>query len=199
MATADCSLRRKSRSPLEPHASWLLELIAQEPDLTLAEIEQRLLANRGVRSTDSSIDRFFKRHKVSFRKKSAAEQDRPDVAAARRNWKAGQPCLDPRWLVFVDETGTSIKIVRTGGRCVRSRRVVVLDRSGSTATTVFSWRTRDRNRISSSTRTYRPFAHRKTRHRSPSSRERMRQIIDVARPSSPPPPRLRRASCFANS
>lgn len=69
---------RKPRSPLEPHASWLLELIAGEPDLTLAEIEQRLWADRGVRTTDSSIDRFFKRHKVSFKKKeSARSRTRP--------------------------------------------------------------------------------------------------------------------------
>jgi transposase len=64
--------KRKPRSPLEEHASWLLELIAQEQDLTLAEIVQRLLAHRDVRSTDSSIDRFFKRHKVSFKKKESA-------------------------------------------------------------------------------------------------------------------------------
>lgn len=63
---------RKPRSPLEAHASWLLDLIAREPDLTLAEIERRLLAERGVRSTDSSIDRFFKRHKLSFKKKEPA-------------------------------------------------------------------------------------------------------------------------------
>jgi transposase len=64
--------KRKPRSPLEEHASWLLELIVQEPDLTLAEIVQRLLAHRGVRTTDSSIDRFFKRHKMSFKKKESA-------------------------------------------------------------------------------------------------------------------------------
>jgi transposase len=63
---------RKPRSPLEPHASWLLDLIAQEPDLTLAEIERRLLARHGVRSSDSAIDRFFKRHKISFKKKESA-------------------------------------------------------------------------------------------------------------------------------
>jgi transposase len=62
---------RKSRSPLEAHAAWLFDLIAQEPDLTLAEIERRLLAARGVRTTDSSIDRFFKRHAISFKKKDA--------------------------------------------------------------------------------------------------------------------------------
>jgi transposase len=63
---------RKPRSPLAPHASWLLDLVATEPDLTLAEIAQRLLAERGVRTTDSSVDRFFKRHKVSYKKKESA-------------------------------------------------------------------------------------------------------------------------------
>ena len=70
----------KSRSPLEPHASWLLELVAKEPDLTLAEIVERLLQDRGVRSTDSSVDRFFKRHNVSYKKNSARRR----AGAARR-------------------------------------------------------------------------------------------------------------------
>src|SRR5258708_31169454 len=74
----------KSRSPLEPHASWLLELIAKQADLTLAEIVQRLLQDRGVHTTDSSLDRFFKRHKVSFKKNSA----RGRAGAARRGRSA---------------------------------------------------------------------------------------------------------------
>lgn len=72
--TGSISPRRgsgKSRSPLEAHASWLLELIGKEADLTLAEIVQRLWQDRGVRTTDSSIDRFFKRHGVTFKKNSA--------------------------------------------------------------------------------------------------------------------------------
>ncbi len=35
----------------------------------------------------------------------ASEQDRPDVAAARAQWKAEQPGLDATHLVFIDETG----------------------------------------------------------------------------------------------
>jgi transposase len=62
---------RKSRSPLEPHAAWLADLVGKESDLTLAEIERRLLTDLGVRTTDSSIDRFFKRHKISFKKRMA--------------------------------------------------------------------------------------------------------------------------------
>lgn len=65
--SVSCEPRRaRSRSPLEPHTAWLLELVGREPDLTLAEIEERLLKDRGVRTTDSSIDRFFRRHKISF-------------------------------------------------------------------------------------------------------------------------------------
>ena len=67
----------KSRSPLEPHAAWLLELVGKEPDLTLAEIETRLLLELKVSTTDSSIDRFFKRHKISFKKNAARRRTRP--------------------------------------------------------------------------------------------------------------------------
>jgi len=35
----------KSRSPLEPHACWLLELVDREPDLTLAEIVCEIASN----------------------------------------------------------------------------------------------------------------------------------------------------------
>jgi len=80
--TGSVSPRRrggKSRSPLEAHASWLLELVAKEADLTLAEIVQRL-QDRGVRTTDSSVDRFLKRHGLSFKKNSARRRAR----AARR-------------------------------------------------------------------------------------------------------------------
>lgn len=72
--------KRTSRSPLEPHALWLLDLIDKEPDLTLAEIVQRLLQDRGVSTTDSSVDRFVQRHGLSFKKNSA----RSRTGAARR-------------------------------------------------------------------------------------------------------------------
>ena len=62
---------RKHRSPLEAHATWLLELVDKEPDLTLAEIVERLLQDHSMRTTDSSVDRFFKRHGVTFKKNSA--------------------------------------------------------------------------------------------------------------------------------
>jgi transposase len=81
--TGSVSPRRcagKSRSPLEPHAAWLLDLVDKEPDLTLAEIVERLLQDRGLCTSDSSVDRFFKRRGLSFKKNSARRR----AGAARR-------------------------------------------------------------------------------------------------------------------
>ena len=54
----------------------------------------------------------------------AAEQDRPDVAAARAKLKAEQPSLDAPRLVFIDETAVTTKMVRHYGRCRRGERLV---------------------------------------------------------------------------
>lgn len=63
--------KRASRSPLEAHAEWLLTLIRAEPDLTLAELAQRIEAERGMKTSSSSVDRFVHRHAFSFKKNSA--------------------------------------------------------------------------------------------------------------------------------
>ena len=68
----------------------------------------------------------------------AAEQERPDVAEARERWKAVQPSLDVRRLVFVDETGTSTKMVRTHGRCRRGQRLIGKAPWGHWKTTTFT-------------------------------------------------------------
>jgi transposase len=54
----------------------------------------------------------------------ASEQERPDVAAARAAWQAGQPAFDPARLVFIDETETSTNMARLRGRARRGRRVI---------------------------------------------------------------------------
>jgi transposase len=54
----------------------------------------------------------------------AAEQDRPDVAAARAALKAEQPCLDAPRLVFLDETAVTTKMVRRYGRAPLGERLI---------------------------------------------------------------------------
>ena len=70
--------------------SWLFELIAKEPDPTLAEIVQRVLQVLGVRTTDSSIDRFFKRHGVSFKKRLCTQPSKSGPTWPKRG-NAGRP------------------------------------------------------------------------------------------------------------
>ena len=85
---------RKRRSPLEPHAAWLLELVTAEADLTLAEIVERLERERGVRTSDSSVDRFFARHNVTFKKNTARRRARTDGrgrSPATLEGRTGQP------------------------------------------------------------------------------------------------------------
>src|ERR1035441_2471953 len=54
----------------------------------------------------------------------AAEQERPDVARARRRWMREQGRFDPARLVFIDETSTSTNMVRLRGRCRRGERLI---------------------------------------------------------------------------
>jgi transposase len=69
--------------------------------------------------------RGFSSDTTSPLKKSlrAAEQQRADVARARRRWIREQGMLDPARLVFIDETAVTTKMVRLNGR---SRRGVEL-------------------------------------------------------------------------
>src|SRR6202158_5996247 len=54
----------------------------------------------------------------------AAEQDRPDVARRRRQWKKYQGRLDPARLVFIDETWAKTNMTRIHGRSARGTRLV---------------------------------------------------------------------------
>ena len=96
-----------SLSPLEAHADFLLALIADHPDLTLDEIVAAMRKRR-IPGSRSAVWRFFERHNISFKKSlRAAEQERADVARARRRWLREQGMFDPARLVFIDETSTN--------------------------------------------------------------------------------------------
>ena len=60
-----------SRSPLEKHRQWLLNLVAAEPDLTLEEIRARLRAEKRQKAGIGSLWRFYDRHDITFKKNSA--------------------------------------------------------------------------------------------------------------------------------
>lgn len=62
---------------LDGDQDWLFALIDTEPDLTLAEIQQRLHTDRQTTSSINSLWRFFVRHKVVFKKNRAGRRTEP--------------------------------------------------------------------------------------------------------------------------
>ena len=84
-----------------------------------------VLRKQGIRSSRTSVWRFFKRHNITFKKTlHAAERQRADVARARRRWMRAQGMFDPAHLVFLDETAANTKMMRVGGRCLRGERLI---------------------------------------------------------------------------
>jgi transposase len=56
--------------PLEAHADFVLALVARQSDLTLDEIVAAMRKRR-IAGSRSAVWRFFQRHKISVKKKSA--------------------------------------------------------------------------------------------------------------------------------
>lgn len=86
--------------------------IARRPEVALEELAEKLLEEKELKASVSSIWRKLQslglRHKKNgFR---AAEQDRPDVAERRERWKLEQADWDVSRLVFIDETGLNTKM-----------------------------------------------------------------------------------------
>lgn len=79
-----------NRSPLEAHTAWLLALVAKEPGLTLEQTERRLLDQLGVKTTERSIRRFYKRHKITFKKNAARGRAGPAGRGRRPRAVEGQ-------------------------------------------------------------------------------------------------------------
>jgi transposase len=66
--------RRSGR--IEAQSGFLLSAIEETPDITLAELRERLIAERGETFAISTIHQFFRRHGVSYKK-------RPRMPASR--------------------------------------------------------------------------------------------------------------------
>ena len=128
--------RRSGR--IEAHKDTVLSALEATPDLTIEESRQTL-ANKGLIVGYATIRRFFARHAITRKKKTAhaSEQDRPDVLKRREDWSEDQLDLDPERLVFIDETWASTNMARRYGRCQRGERLRVGVPHGHRKTTTF--------------------------------------------------------------
>ena len=63
-----------SRSKLDAHEAFILGLIEAAPDITLAEIGERLATERGVQAVPSTVWLFLDRRGITFKKRRRTHQ-----------------------------------------------------------------------------------------------------------------------------
>ncbi|WP_244395889.1 IS630 family transposase [Beijerinckia indica] len=115
------------RGKLEPYKSFLIELVTQDPDITLFELRDALAHAEGVQVHYSAISRALKRLGFTYKKALVAdEQRRTDIVEARADWtERRQPFMQqrPERLVFIDETCVKTNLTRIRGRARRGQRL----------------------------------------------------------------------------
>lgn len=100
----------------------LRRLVVEHPDATLAELRRSL----GLTGSIMIVWRALKKLGITRKKKTehAAEQDRPDVQERRDSFRREIEPIEPKRLVFVDETGVTTAMTPSYGRAPRGERVV---------------------------------------------------------------------------
>ncbi|WOE74294.1 IS630 family transposase [Alterisphingorhabdus coralli] len=122
---------------LEPHRSFIIERLQAQPDLTLYQLTAEL-SERGIVTSPASVWRMVRSAGLSFKKSLfAIEQLRPKVARRRAQWKKYQGRLDPKRLVFIDETWTKTNMTPLRGWAPRGSKLIPRAPFGSWRTLTF--------------------------------------------------------------
>ena len=91
--SAEAKPRGGSISPLEVHATVILEVVRAQPDAAFVELLV-VLKKRGIRTSRSALWRFFGRHGITFKKNGSARM----WYAPAANGFASKACLiQPGW------------------------------------------------------------------------------------------------------
>jgi transposase len=122
---------------LASSGEWIVARLTAKPDLTLRALLAELRA-RGAKVSAFAVWSIVADADLSFKKSlRASEQDRPDVARRRRQWQQHQNKVDPKRLVFIDETWMKTNMTRTHGRCPRGQRLIAKVSHGHWKTLTF--------------------------------------------------------------
>jgi transposase len=116
----------------------ILGRIAQQPDLPLRALLAEL-RDCGIKGSYFALWNIVDRAGLSYKKKSlhASEQDRPKVARRRLQWQQRQHAVDPKRLVFINETWAKTNMTPTHGRCPVGQRLVAKVPHGHRKTLTF--------------------------------------------------------------
>jgi len=115
------------------------EQVQAHPDATIEELRAWLRETHRVSASTTLMWETLADLKLTLKKKTlhAAEQNRPDVAKARTEWREIQPALNPGKLIFIDETSTKINMIRRYGRSKRGTRLIDTSPHGHWKTSTF--------------------------------------------------------------
>lgn len=100
----------------------LFALDREQPDATLEQLRQR----GGFRCSLKTLWKALQQKGLTRKKKSlhADERDRPDVQKKRRSFRRKVKRIEPKRLVFVDETGVTTAMTPAYARAPRGQRAV---------------------------------------------------------------------------
>jgi transposase len=100
----------------------LAALVREQPDATLKQLKQRGGFPCSLKTLWYALDRLG----LTRKKKSlhADQRDRPDVQTKRRKFRREVRTIEPKKLVFVDETGVTTAMTPTYARAPRGERVL---------------------------------------------------------------------------
>jgi transposase len=99
----------------------LRTLVEETPDATLETLRQRM----GISGSRMIICRALQKLGLPLKKKSphASERDAPEVQEQRREFAEDVEPIEPKRLVFVDETGVATAMTPAYGRAPKGERV----------------------------------------------------------------------------
>jgi transposase len=108
---------------LEPHRAFIAERIRQTPHLTLHGLKDELAA-RGVTVSHNAVWVFLRREGLRLKKRCShlsrpGQISRGGVSAG----ELGSPFLDPRRLVFIDETWVKTNMAPLRGWGMKGKRL----------------------------------------------------------------------------
>ena len=101
----------------------LADLIREQPDATLEQLRQR----GGFTCSLKTLWLAVRHRRLTYKKKSlhASQRDRPDVQKKRRAFRHEVGQIEPKRLIFVDETGVTTAMTPAyawAARCAGRRR-----------------------------------------------------------------------------
>jgi len=125
-------------SRIAPVKGLIRDWIAKHPDLTLAELCERLVKKLGIALKEPALWHQLNKWGLNFKKTlHASEQECEDVVMARRRWRQEQHSMERGRLIFPNETEVNTSMTRRYGRSARGTRCLASALHGHWHTNTF--------------------------------------------------------------